>query len=128
MLRKSLGLMLIFVASIAAVNANGDDQVPDGTVTVLTTDGKESKVTGVKFTTGTHRLAWLADPNGTTEDAKKGPLAFEVREIQSTTFTKGVVTYVPLAHLESAKYDSETKIATFGVKGLKEPLKGTLQF
>jgi hypothetical protein len=86
------------------------------------------KLTGLKFTTGVRRLSWLADPNGATEDAKKGPLALEVREPHSTTYVKGVVTFVPLNSVESIKYDYDKQVATIAVKGLAEPLAGTLQF
>jgi hypothetical protein len=122
------GMMLILMAGFVGTAALADDPSPDGSVTVTSVEGKETKVTGLKFATGTHRLAWLADPNGSTEDAKKGPLALEVREPQSTTFTKGVVTYVQFSHLESIKYDYDNKVVNLSVKGLKEPLKGTLQF
>src|SRR5439155_21196451 len=67
-------------------------------------------------------------PEGTTEDAKKGPLALEVREPISTTLAKGIVTLVPAAHLESAKYDYGTQLVTLTVKGLKTPLTGTLEY
>jgi hypothetical protein len=95
---------------------------------VTDAEGKEVKVTGLKFNTGTHRLTWLADPNGATEDAKKGPLALELREPHSTTYSKGIVTYVPLGSIESIKYDYDKQVATVAVKGLTEPLAGTLQY
>jgi hypothetical protein len=96
--------------------------------TVTDAEGKEVKVTGLKLTVGTRRLNWLADPNGTTDDAKKGPLALEVREPHSTTYAKGVVTLVPVAAVESIKYDYDKQVASYTVKGLAEPLAGTLQF
>ena len=57
-------------------------------------------------------------------------MALEVREMHSTNFVqgKGVATYVALSHVESVKYDYEKKVADINVKGLKEPLKGTLQY
>jgi hypothetical protein len=128
MCRIKCGVMLIFFTGLAGTSAVADDPTTDETVSILNTDGKEIKATGLKFTTGSHRLVWLADPNGTSEDARKGPLALEVREMQSTTFTKGVVTYVAFSHLESIKYDYENKVVNLNVKGLKEPLRGTLQY
>jgi hypothetical protein len=86
------------------------------------------KVSGLKFTVGTRRLTWLADPAGATEDAKKGPLALELREPHSTTYAKGIVTFVPLSSVESIKYDYEKQVAAVAVKGLTEPLAGTLQY
>ncbi|MBA4066178.1 MAG: hypothetical protein C0501_21180 [Isosphaera sp.] len=97
-------------------------------VVVVDVDGKETKLTGAKFGAGTRRLAWLADPKGATPDAKLGPLAVEVREPNSTTFAKGVVTLVPVAHLEAVRYDYEKLSAAFTVKGVKDPLSGTLQY
>lgn len=96
--------------------------------TVTDAENKEVKVTGLKFGTGTHRLAWLADPAGTTEDAKKGPLALELREPHSTSLAKGVLTYVPVGSVESIKYDYEKLVAAVAVKGAPEPLAGTLQY
>jgi hypothetical protein len=107
--------------------SGGDDPPADATV-VTDVDGKEYKLTGVTFATGTRRLSWLADPKGANDDAKKGPLALELREPNSTTLVKGVVTLVPVASLESAKYDYEKQVVSLGVKGLKEPLTGFLGF
>ncbi len=118
------GVILVFVAGMSA---QGDDPAA-GEALVTDADGKEHKLSGLKFTTGTRRLAWLADPEGTTDDEKKGPLALEVREVHSTTFTKGIITLVPVASLEAARYDYEKKTATLSVKGLKEPLTGTLEY
>ena len=108
-------------ASLRAADAPTEATVTDG-------EGKEVKVAALKFGTGTHRLAWMADPNGTTEDAKKGPLAIELREPHSTTFKLGVVTFVPVGSIESIKYDYDKKVALVAVKGLTEPLAGTLEF
>jgi hypothetical protein len=96
--------------------------------TVTDSEGKEVKVTGLKFGAGTHRLGWLGDANGATDDAKKGPLALEVREPHSTSYSKGVVTYIPVASVESIKYDYEKQFASVHVKGLTEPVTGTLQY
>lgn len=122
------GFMILLMTGLFEITARSDEPSSESSVSILSVDGKEMKATGLKFALGTHRLSWLADPKGTTEDAKKGPLALEVREIQSTTFSKGVVTYVSISNIESAKYDYENKIVLVNVKGLKEPLKGTLQY
>jgi hypothetical protein len=95
---------------------------------VTDAENKEVKVADLKFTTGIRRLTWLADPGGATEEAKKGPLVLEVREPHSTTYVKGVVTFVPLGSVESIKYDYDKQVATVAVKGLSEPVAGTLQF
>jgi hypothetical protein len=121
-------LILVLTAGLAGAFARADDPLPAGSAVVVDVEGKEVTLTRVNFITGIRRLAWLADPNGTTEDAKKGPLAVEVRETHSTTFTKGVVTLVQVSHLEAVKYDYEKKIVNLSVKGLKESLTGTLEY
>jgi hypothetical protein len=96
--------------------------------TVTDAEGKEVKVSGLKFGAGARRLAWLADPSGTTDEAKKGPLALELREPHSTSYTKGIITFVPMSAVESIKYDYEKQVAAVAIKGLTEPLAGTLQY
>lgn len=112
----------VVAAVIGLTAARADD------VVITDVDGKETKLTGAKFGAGTRRLTWLADPAGATPDAKLGPVAVEVREPNSTTFAKGVVTLVPLVHLEAVRFDYEKLSAAFQVKGLKDPLSGTLQY
>ena len=110
--------------------AGGGSRAADAPAEAAVTDGegKEVKVTGLKFGAGTRRLAWLADPAGATEDAKKGPLALELREPHSTALKAGVVTYVPVAAIESIRYDADKHLAAVAVKGLADPLAGTLQY
>jgi hypothetical protein len=117
---------VVLAAGLAAVARQDDPTANEAVVTDV--GGNEVKLTGVKLTAGTRRLAWLAKSDGTTEDAKKGPLAVEVREPISTTLAKGIITLVPAAHLESAKYDYGTQLVTLTVKGLKTPLTGTLEY
>jgi hypothetical protein len=116
----------VLIGGLAGAFSQAAEAPADATVTDA--EGKEVKVGGLKFTVGTRRLAWLADPNGTTEDAKKGPLALELREPHSTTYSKGIITFVPLSSVESIKYDYDKQVASVAVKGLTEPLAGTLQY
>jgi hypothetical protein len=123
------GMILLLASGFAGLVAQGDDPPAAGEAVVTDVEGKEFKLTNVKFGTGTRRLAWLADPKGTTEDAKKGPLALEIRELTSCLpLAKGILTLVPVSSLESAKYNYETQLVSFNVKGLKEPVVGTLVF
>jgi hypothetical protein len=122
--RRCSFLIACSLSLTAAIGA--EETSPSAIVTDV--DGKEVKVADVRFTAGTRRLAWLADPKGSTEDDRKGPLALELREPHSTTFTKGVLTLVPVSSLESARYDYERQLVTLGIKGVDEPLTGTLQF
>ncbi|HJZ53470.1 MAG TPA: hypothetical protein VKE74_00840, partial [Gemmataceae bacterium] len=71
---------------------------------------------------------WLADPKGATEDARKGPLALEVREPYSTTFTKGIVTLLPASSIRSIHYEYEKQLMSVAVNGLNDPISGTLQY
>lgn len=127
MLRRACAVVGVVLTSwLAVAFSRAADPPADATVTDA--ENKEVKVTELKFGTGTHRLAWLADPGATTEDAKKGPLILEVREPHSTSYAKGIVTYVPVASVESIKYDYDKQVASIGVKGMAEPLAGTLQY
>lgn len=118
----------ILVALAAGAFGTAADEPKAGEVVVTDVDGKETRLTGAKLTTGTRRLGWLADPKGATPDEKLGPLAVEVREPNSTTFAKGIITLVPAASLESARYDYEKLSVSLSVKGIKDPLTGTLQY
>jgi hypothetical protein len=114
----------VLFAGLMSFVATAEEPAP---VTLVDSAGKEHKLTNVKFTTGTRRLAFLAEANGKTEDAKKGPLALEVRETNSTTFAKGVLTLIPLSTVESVKYDYEKLQMSVGVKG-QAAVPGTLEF
>ncbi len=116
----------VVTAVLVGCLARAADTPTEATVTDV--EGKEVKVTGLKFGVGTHRLTWLADANGATEDAKKGPLALEVREPHSTTYAKGIITYVPVGSVEGIKYDYDKRVASISVKGVMEPLAGTLEY
>jgi hypothetical protein len=119
-----IGLVLAgWLAGAPTRAADGPDEA-----TVTDAEGKEVKVAAPKFGTGTRRLTWLGDPNGATEDARKGPPALELREPHSTTYTKGIITFVPVSSINSIKYDYDKQVASVAVKGLDEPLAGTLQF
>jgi hypothetical protein len=126
MRRVAFGLGLVAAAWLAGAFARAADVPSEATVTDA--EGKEVKVESLKFGVGTRRLAWLADPDGATEEARKGPLVLELREPHSTSYKKGVVTYVPVASVESIKYDYDKQLATVAVKGLDEPLSGTLAY
>lgn len=126
MARRLSGVALLALFAGACTRAADPPAAPDAPVVVVDSGGKEVKLRSVKMTGGFHRLAWLADPKGTTDDAKKGPLALELREPNSTTYVKGVLTLVPLGCIEAVRYDTERQTVT--VKGLTEPLTGTLQF
>ena len=118
--------LLALLAGACTQAAPDAPAVPDAPIVVVDSGGKEVKLKSAKMTGGFHRLAWLADPKGATDDAKKGPLALELREPHSTTYVKGVVTLVPLGCIEAVRYDTERQ--TVSVKGLADPLTGTLQY
>lgn len=121
MLRRVCGLVGLVLAYGLASAAPGADAPADATVTDV--DGKEVKVSAVRFGTGTRRLPWA----GGAED-KKGLLALELREPHSTTYAKGINTYIPVEAIESIRYDYDKQLASVSVKGVLEPLTGTLQY
>lgn len=118
----TLGFALALGLTLAAEPPAGE------AVTVIDPAGKEIKLTGVKFTTGVRRLSWLGEASAPTEDGKKGPWALEIREPNSTTYQKGVITLVPLPSVENMKYDYDKFTASVAVKGLKDPLVGTCKY
>jgi hypothetical protein len=120
------GLILLLGAGLTPVVVWADEPAV-GEIIVVDVDGKEHTLTGVKFGTGTKRLSWLADPNGTSGDAKKGPLALEVRESTSALpLAQGIITLVPITSIESLRYDFDKELVSIVVKGLGQPLTGAL--
>jgi len=125
--RTRVGVAATLLAGLALLSAPAADP-PAGAgepVVVVDSAGKEIRLAKVKVTAGTRRLGWLADPKGDA-DARKGPLALEVREPSSTTYAKGVVTLVPLAGVESVRYEVGKSLV--GVKGRAEPVVGTTEY
>ncbi len=127
MRRRPWAVIGLVLAGWLAGNLAPGADAPEGAL-ITDAENKEVKAAALKFGTGTHRLSWLADPAGATEEAKKGPLVLELREPHSTTYTKGIVTYVPVGSIELIKYDYDKQVASVAVKGLTEPLAGTLQY
>jgi hypothetical protein len=130
-MRRAFGVAgVVFAAALAGSFTRAADDPPakGGEVVLTDVDGKETKLSGARLTAGTRRIGWLADPAGTTPDAKLGPQALDVREPNSTTLARGVLTLVPVASIESVKYDYEKLTAYISVKGVKDPLLGTLQY
>jgi hypothetical protein len=95
--------------------------------------GKEIRLSTWKFLRGTRRLSWLAPaakPKGKPEkddkepgdEAPAGPEVLELREENSTTFQKGILTLVPLTSLEKIEYDPENQ--TVKVSYLRAGEKG----
>lgn len=102
---------------------------PESSALLITdADGQLVTITQPRFTVGVRRLGWLADPNAATEDGKKGPWAFELREPDSTTFQKGVLTLIPLASIEAIDYDYKQLTAKVLIKGLPTPVIGTTRY
>lgn len=121
--RGAIPLVAAIIAGDLLVQA--DEPVPGGAI-IVDAEGQEHSLKQVKFGAGTKRLAWLADPKGATDDARKGPLALEFREPNSTTLLKGVVTLVPVASIESVVFDQSKQEVTLSVKGLQQRLVGIL--
>ncbi len=127
--RRAWAAVFLAAAVGLAHTRAADPPAPDAaSATVVDAAGKEVKLSAVRFTLGTRRLAWLADPAATTEEGKKGPLALDLREPHSTTFQNGVVTLVPLGSVEGVTYDADKFTAAVGVKGLPAPVVGTTQY
>jgi hypothetical protein len=127
MRRFGSSLILVVFAGLTGLSSRAEEPAA-GEVILTDLDGKEHKLTAVKLTAGTRRLAWQADPKGTTEDAKKGPLVLAFRELHSTARVDGIVTYIPVTSIESARFDFEKESVLLSVKGITQPLMGELGF
>jgi len=122
------GLSVVLAGFLSGFVASADEPAV-GEILVTDVDGKEHTLTGFKFGAGTKRLSWLADPNGASEDAKKGPLALEIRESTSAMpLAQGILTLVPVNTIESIQYDFDKELASIRVKGLSQPLAGPLSY
>lgn len=97
-------------------------------VTLVDVAGETVPLKAANWTVGTRRLAWLADPKASTEDGKKGPLAVEFRETQSTTYQEGVLTLVPVSAVSAVKYDADKQTVALTVAGVEGELNGTTQY
>lgn len=117
------GLVILIGVSFAMAAEEPAEQP----ISLVDSAGKEHKLASVKWIAGAKRLAFLADPKGTTDDAKKGPFALEIREPNSTTFQKGVTTLIPISCVDSLRYDYGKLALSVAVKG-QDPVPGTLQF
>jgi hypothetical protein len=108
-----------------------------GVLVVIDHAGKEVKLSAWKFLSGTRRLSWLA-PAGKARAAKgeeagedeapAGPEALALREENSTTFEKGILTLVPVTSLKKIDYDAEARTVrvTYLMASAKDSEAGTL--
>jgi hypothetical protein len=105
--RFSIALLVIPISLCSAA----DPTIIDGA-------GKEIVLKNWKITAGTRKLDWL--PNA--------PEALIFREVNSTTFREGVLTFIPLDRLESLSYDVEKKTVKAKVAGVDQPLEGSIRY
>lgn len=124
---RQRALAMMAVGLFYSLAARADEPAADAAV-VTDAAGKEIKLVSFKPTAGIRRLSWLGDPKAATDDHRKGPLALELREQHSTTFSKGVITLVPISGIESIRYEYDKHTMAVSIKGITEPLSGTLQY
>ncbi len=86
--------------------------------TIVDGSGKEFVLKNWKITAGTRKLDWLPT----------APDALVFREVNSTTFREGVLTFIPLDRLESLSYDVEKKTVKAKVAGIDQPLEGSIRY
>src|SRR5438876_214049 len=100
---RALSLMLLACGLAWALagprTAGGAGKKAGGILVVIDHAGKEVKLSSWKFLSGTRRLSWLAPPGkakgekeGSEDEPSAGPEALELREENSTTFQKGILT------------------------------------
>lgn len=94
--------------------------------TVVSAEGKEAALANAKFTQGTRSLPM--GPGGFGD--KTATEYLEFRDDRSTLFANGVLSWIPLASLESLEFDAVKKVVKAKVKtaGGSEELAGTSKF
>jgi len=117
-----LGVPLLMASLVSA------RQPPPPHAVVLDTEGKETALHQVEWSGNVRRLSWLANPNASNEEGRRGPLALVIREPNSTTLTQGILTLVPLSSLAAVEFDYERQFVTYRIQGLQQNLTGTLQY
>ncbi len=107
---SALACLLTAAASFAA----------DGP-TIIDGAGKEITLKNWKIAGGTKKLDWLAKDG-------VAPEALVFREINSTGFRDGVLTFIPLDRLESLTYDVEKQTAKAKLAGIEQSLEGSIRY
>ncbi|MCE9534499.1 MAG: hypothetical protein K8T89_25765 [Planctomycetes bacterium] len=121
MLLPRTGLALLLLAGLIVLAQNGlaADPAKDGVQPVVTDpNGKEVSLRKWKIVFGTRKIGWLPEKID----------VFEVREFGSTTFKEGVLTLVPMASIQSIRYEYDKETAHIEVAGLDKPLQGTTKY
>lgn len=86
--------------------------------TVTDGAGKEFTLKKWKLVAGTRKLSWV--------DGK--PDSFEFRELGSTSYKEGIVTFIPISRLQEVSWDYEKETVALRVAGLDKPLIGTTKY
>lgn len=105
-----------FLFAFISVIAGSVCQAAD--LTIVDGAGKEIVLKNWKISAGTRKLDWLPT----------APEALIFREINSTTFREGVLTFIPLDRLESLNYDLDKKTVIAKVAGVEQPLEGSIRY
>jgi hypothetical protein len=120
-------LSLVLIAGVLGVvifldshplQAQQGAQPKNSSLTIVDFSGKEHKVPGWKFTSGTRRLHWLA-----TEEEKKaakspsqaGPEVLEFSAGKPPIFKQRVLSLVPLKHVRAIEYDHKKATVTLKI-------------
>jgi len=106
-------LMMLFSWS-----ASGADETPATKAILVDAAGKEVPLAKWTIAFGTRKLSWTPTPLE----------VLEVREVNSTTFKEGILTFVPLSRLKAIDYDYEKQTISVEVAGVMEPVIGSTKF
>mgnify|MGYP001017857088 CR=1 FL=1 len=112
-MRSYLFVPLFFVALVALA-----DEPKSTAPTITDTAGKEVTPKKWKVSYGLKKLTW----------AEGKPEVFEMRELHSTTFKDGILTYIPTTRLQRLAYDYEKDSVEAFVAGVDKPLLGSTRF
>src|SRR5258708_38014192 len=94
-----------------------DDPTPAG-VAIIDGMGKELALKKWAITVGTRKLSWLA----------AAPEALVFRDVNSTLYVEGVMTFIPLDRLESLTYDTAKQMVAAQGAGGEKPLEGAIRY
>jgi hypothetical protein len=116
-----IGAMLL-VGAAGVAGDGGDGQPAKTEPWLIDSAGKERKLLIYQFVAGFRALPW-AVPEG-----QLVPTALEMRELDSTTFKDGVLTFLPLESVRSIQYDYQKETLEVRVAGIEKPFVGSIRF
>lgn len=109
--------------AVAGAGASGADSQPDNTEPwIVDASGQQRKMLIYQFVAGFRALPWAV------AEGQLVPTALELRELDSTTFKDGVLTFLPLDSVRSIIYDYQKETIEVRVAGVEKPFVGSIRY